>query len=210
MSRSRAAIRVLVVDDHPVVRVGISAIIDTQPDMTVVAETGSGEEAIALYRQHRPDLTVMDLRLESLSGVECIRSIRAEFPEARFVVLTTYRGDEDIHQALDAGASGYLIKGMPRQVLLDALRRVHAGERFLPPPVTQTLAARKPDAELSARERQVLSLLAQGRCNKEIAAELGIAEVTVKCHLSVIFLRLNVTDRTQAVIAAVQRGLVHF
>lgn len=196
-------------DDHPVVRVGISTIIDTQPDMTVVAETGSGEDAVALFRQHQPDLTVMDLRLEAMGGVECIRSIRADFPEARFVVLTTYRGDEDIHQALDAGASGYLIKGMPRQVLLDALRRVHAGERFLPPPVTQTLAARKPDGELSARERQVLSLLAEGKCNKEIAAELGIAEVTVKCHLSVIFLRLNVTDRTQAVIAAVQRGLVH-
>lgn len=196
-------------DDHPVVRVGISTIIDTQPDMTVVAETGSGEDAVALFRQHQPDLTVMDLRLEAMSGVECIRSIRADFPDARFVVLTTYRGDEDIHQALDAGASGYLIKGMPRQVLLDALRRVHAGERFLPPPVTQTLAARNPDGELSARERQVLSLLAQGKCNKEIAAELGIAEVTVKCHLSVIFLRLNVTDRTQAVIAAVQRGLVH-
>ncbi|HTX42988.1 MAG TPA: response regulator transcription factor [Acidobacteriaceae bacterium] len=209
MSRSKTAIKVLVVDDHPVVRVGITTIIDTQPDMTVVAETGSGEEAIALFRQHQPDLTVMDLRLESIGGVECIRTIRASFPEARFVVLTTYRGDEDIHQALEAGASGYLIKGMPRQVLLDALRRVHAGERFLPPTVTQTLAARRADAELSARERQVLSLLARGRCNKEIAAELGIAEVTVKCHLSVIFLRLNVTDRTQAVIAAVQRGLVH-
>ncbi|MGB6134539.1 MAG: response regulator transcription factor [Acidobacteriaceae bacterium] len=209
MSRSKAAIKVLVVDDHPVVRVGISTIIDTQPDMTVVAETGSGEEAVALFRRHQPDLTVMDLRLESIGGVECIRSIRADFPEARFVVLTTYRGDEDIHQALEAGASGYLIKGMPRQVLLDALRRVHAGERFLPPTVTQTLAARRADAELSTRERQVLSLLARGRCNKEIAAELGIAEVTVKCHLSVIFLRLNVTDRTQAVIAAVQRGLVH-
>ncbi|MGC9198561.1 MAG: response regulator [Acidobacteriaceae bacterium] len=209
MPSTKDVIRVLVVDDHPVVRVGISTIIDAQTDMTVVAETGSGEEAIALFRQYQPDLTVMDLRLEAMGGVECIRSIRAEFPQARFVVLTTYRGDEDIYQALDAGASGYLIKGMPRQVLLDALRRVHAGEQFLPPPVTQTLAARKSDAELSPRERQVLSLLAEGRCNKEIAAELGIAEVTVKCHLSLIFLRLKVTDRTQAVIAAVQHGLVH-
>jgi len=200
---------VLVVDDHPVVRVGISTIIDTQLDMTVVAETGSGEEAIALFREHVPDLTVMDLRLENMSGVTCIRQIRKEFPEARFVVLTTYRGDEDIHQALEAGASGYLIKGMPRQVLLDALRRVHQGERFLPPPVTQVLASRKPETELTGRERQVLSLLAAGKCNKEIAAALNIAEITVKCHLSVIFLRLNVTDRTQALIAAVQRGLVH-
>lgn len=202
-------IKVLVVDDHPVVRVGITTIIDTQPDMSVVAETGNGEEAVALFREHRPDLTVMDLRIEKMSGAICIMKIRKEFPEARFVVLTTYRGDEDIHQALKAGAHGYLLKGMPRQVLLDALRRIHAGERFLPPPVTRTLAARKPESELSARERQVLSLLAAGKCNKEIAAALGIAEVTVKCHLSVIFLRLNVTDRTQAVIAAVQRGLVH-
>lgn len=202
-------IKVLVVDDHPVVRVGISTIIDTQPDMTVVAETGSGEEAITLFREHHPDLTVMDLRLEGMSGVACIRRIRTEFPSARFVVLTTYRGDEDIHQALDAGASGYLIKGMPRQLLLDALRRVHEGERFLPPPVTEVLASRKPEAELSTRERQVLSLLAAGKCNKEIATALCIAEVTVKCHLSMIFLRLGVTDRTQAIIAAAQRGLVH-
>jgi DNA-binding NarL/FixJ family response regulator len=208
-NKALAKIKVLVVDDHPVVRVGISTIIDTQADMTVVAETGSGEEAIELFREHLPDLTVMDLRLENMSGVECIRRIRRESPQARFVVLTTYRGDEDIHQALEAGASGYIIKGMPRQVLLDALRRVHSGEKFLPPPVTEVLAARKPAMALSAREQQVLSLLAAGKCNKEIAAALSIAEITVKCHLSVIFLRLNVTDRTQAVIAAVQRGLVH-
>ena len=207
--KTPAKIKVLVVDDHPVVRVGISTIIDTQPDMTVVAETGSGEEAIRLFREHVPDLTVMDLRLERMSGVAAIRRIRTEFPDARFVVLTTYRGDEDIHQALKAGASGYLIKGMPREVLLDALRRVHRGEQFLPPPVVQVLAERKPETELSARERQVLSLLSAGKSNKEIAAALRIAEVTVKCHLSVIFLRLNVTDRTSAVIAAVQRGLVH-
>jgi DNA-binding NarL/FixJ family response regulator len=202
-------IRVLVVDDHPVVRVGISTIIDTQPDMTVVADTGSGEEAIVLFREHRPDLTVMDLRLENMGGVACIRKIREEFPEARFVVLTTYRGDEDIHQALEAGASGYLVKGMPRQVLLEALRRVNRGECFLPPPVTEALASRKPKAELTGREHEVLSLLASGKSNKEIAAALGISEITVKCHLSVIFQRLNVTDRTQAVIAAAQRGLVH-
>jgi DNA-binding NarL/FixJ family response regulator len=202
-------IKVLVVDDHPVVRVGISTIIDTQPDMTVVAEAANGEDALVLYREHRPDLTVMDLRLEKMSGIMCIRKIRREFPEARFVVLTTYRGDEDIHQALKAGASGYLLKGMPRQVLLDALRRIHAGERFLSPPIEQMLATRKPASELSARNRQVLSLLARGKSNKEIAATLGVAEVTVKCHLSVIFLRMNVTDRTQAVIAAIQRGLVH-
>jgi DNA-binding NarL/FixJ family response regulator len=202
-------VKVLVVDDHPVVRVGIGAIIDTQPDMTVVGETGSGEEAISLFREVRPDVTIMDLRLENMSGVESIRKIREEYPEARFVVLTTYRGDEDIHQALDAGASGYLIKGMPRQALLDALRRVHKGERFLPQPVTEALALHKHEEELSSREREVLSLLAVGKCNKEIASTLCIAEVTVKCHLSMIFSRLGVTDRTQAIIAASQRGLVH-
>ena len=209
-TKTPAKIKVLVVDDHPVVRVGITTIIDTQPDMSVVAETGNGKEAVALFREHVPDLTVMDLRLEKMNGVSCIRLIRREFPEARFVVLTTYRGDEDIHQAMEAGASGYLIKGMPRQVLLDALRRVNAGERFLPAPVSNLLASRKPEMELSSRERQVLSLLAVGKCNKDIASALGIAEITVKCHLSMIFLRLKVTDRTQAVITAVQRGLVHF
>jgi len=207
-AKAPTKMKVLVVDDHPVVRVGISTIIDTQPDMTVVAETGSGEEAISLFREYVPDLTVMDLRLEHMSGVACIRKIRKEFPEARFVVLTTYRGDEDIHQALEAGASGYLIKGMPRQLLLDALRRVYQGERFLPPMITEVLASHNPEAELSVRERQVLSLLASGKCNKEIATALGIAEVTVKCHLSMIFLRLGVTDRTQAIIVAAQRGLV--
>lgn len=202
-------IKVMVVDDHPVVRVGISTIVDTEQDMTVVAEAGSGEEAVSLFHIHQPDLVLMDLRLEGMGGVECIQSIRREFPEARFVVLTTYRGDEDIHQALEAGARGYVIKGMPRQVLIDALRRVHRGEKFLPPPVYAALSSRKPGTELSAREREVLALLAQGKCNKEIATALGIAEITVKCHLSLIFHRLNVTDRTQAVIAAVQRGLVH-
>lgn len=197
------------VDDHPVVRVGITTIVDTQPDMTVVGETGSGEEAIALFEELRPDLTIMDLRLESMSGVDCIRRIRGEHKDARFVVLTTYRGDEDIHQAMEAGACGYLIKGMSRQFLLDAIRRVHRGERFLPPPVAETLASRKPDAELSVREHEVLAMLAKGKSNKEIAAALNVAEITVKCHLSMIFLRLGVTDRTQAIIAAAQRGLIH-
>lgn len=209
MGSESEKISVLVVDDHPVVRVGISTIIDTQPDMTVVAETGSGEEAVELFREHRPDLTVMDLRLEGMSGVECIRRIRSEFPEALFVVLTTYRGDEDIYQALEAGASSYLIKGMPRQLLLDALRRVHAGERFLPASVTEALAVRRPEGELTAREREVLALLAGGKSNKEIASTLNIAEVTVKCHLGMIFLRLGVTDRTQAIIVAAQRGMVN-
>jgi DNA-binding NarL/FixJ family response regulator len=177
--------------------------------MTVVAEAGSGEEAIAVFRQYQPDVTIMDLRMEGMGGADCIRAIRAEFPDAKFVVLTMYRGDEDIRQALDAGANSYLIKGMSRQALANSLRRVARGERFLPEPVSDTLATRTPETELTAREREVLRLLAAGMCNKEIAASLGIAEVTVKCHLSMIFIRLGVTDRTQAIIAASQRGLIH-
>ncbi|MDR3724806.1 MAG: response regulator transcription factor [Terracidiphilus sp.] len=202
-------IQILIVDDHPVVRIGLAAIVDTQEDMTVVAEAGSGDEAIAQFRQYQPDVTIMDLRMEGMGGAECIRAIRAEFRDAKFVVLTMYRGDEDIRQAMDAGANSYLIKGMSRQALANAVRRVARGECFLPESVSETLAVRTPESELSVREREVLRLLAAGMCNKEIASSLGIAEVTVKCHLRMIFLRLGVTDRTQAIIAASQRGLVH-
>jgi DNA-binding NarL/FixJ family response regulator len=151
----------------------------------------------------------MDLRLPGMSGVDAIRAIRKTQSQARFVVLTTYEGDADIHQALEAGAQGYVIKGMPYQTLVDALHRVHRGERFLPPPVARALASRMPDSDLSAREREVLSLLANGKSNKDIASLLGITEATVKCHVSAILLRLNVSDRTEAVVTALQRGLVH-
>lgn len=202
-------ISVLVVDDHPIVRVGIAAIINARPDMVTVAQTGTAEEAIQLFEQHLPDITLMDLRLPGMSGVDAIRAIRARHPRACFVVLTTYEGDEDIYQAIEAGARAYVIKGMPHEALTDALRRVHQGGRFLPPPVSRALAARTPDSDLSSREREVLSLLAQGRTNKEIAAQLGITVATVKCHVSVILMRLQATDRTQAVVTALQRGLVH-
>jgi DNA-binding NarL/FixJ family response regulator len=151
----------------------------------------------------------MDLRLPGMSGVEAIRTIRRENPRARFVVLTTYEGDEDVHQALEAGAQGYLLKGMSPNTLVDALRRVHAGNRVLPPPVGRSIEARAPSSELSSREKEVLSLIAQGRSNREIAAALGITEGTVKCHVTMILSRLGVSDRTQAVVAAVQRGIVH-
>jgi DNA-binding NarL/FixJ family response regulator len=144
-----------------------------------------------------------------MSGVDFIRAVITRHPEAKFVVLTTYEGDEDIHQALEAGARSYIIKGMPHDALVSALRRVHAGGRFLPPPVTRALASRMPDSELSAREREVLLLMVGGRSNREIAAALGITEATVKCHVSVILMRLNVNDRTQAVVSALQRGIVH-
>ncbi len=206
---SNPRFKVLVVDDHPVVRTGIAAIIQTSEDMTVVAQAASGEDAVQLFTTHAPDVTLMDLRLPGLSGVDAIRTIRHTHPEARFVVLTTYEGDEDIHQALEAGARGYIIKGMPHSILLGALRRVCAGGQYLPQAVTETLAKRTPSSELSAREREVLALIVAGRSNREIASTLGITEGTVKCHVSVILMRLDVHDRTQAVVVALQRGLAH-
>jgi DNA-binding NarL/FixJ family response regulator len=202
--------KVMIVDDHPLMRVGIAAIINARSDMGVVAQAGTGEEAVALFQQHKPDITLMDLRLPgSLGGVEAITAIRAKFPSARFIVVTTYDGDEDIHRALEAGAQGYVIKGMPYQTLVDALKKVHAGGRFLPPPVARALAARSPHSQLSSRELEVLHLLVGGNSNKDIAHLLGITEATVKSHVSTILMRLDVEDRTQAVVAALQRGLVH-
>jgi DNA-binding NarL/FixJ family response regulator len=206
---SNDKIKVLIVDDHPLMRVGVASIVNTRPDMSVVGQTGTGEEAVSLFAEHRPDITLMDLRLPKMSGVDTILAIRSKFPAARFVVLTTYEGDEDIHRALEAGAKGYIIKGMPYQTLIDALLRVHAGGRFLPPPVARALASRMPDSDLSSREQEVLRHLVEGLSNKEIATLLGITEATVKCHVSTILMRLNVSDRTQAVVTALQRGLVH-
>ncbi len=202
-------IKIMVVDDHPLMRVGVASIINARADMTVVAQTGTGEEAVTLFAKHAPDVTLMDLRLPQMSGVDSIRAIRGRWPAARFVVLTTYEGDEDIHRALEAGAKGYVIKGMPYQTLIDALLRVHSGGRFLPPPVARALASRMPDSELSSREKEVLRHLVGGMTNREIANLLGITEATVKCHVSTILMRLNVSDRTQAVVTALQRGLVH-
>lgn len=200
----------MVVDDHPLMRVGIGAIINARKDMTVVAQGGSGEESVLLYRQYKPDITLMDLRLPGqMSGVDTIAAIRTIEPHARFVVVTTYDGDEDIHRALEAGAQGYVIKGMPYQTLVDAVLRVYNGGRFLPPPVARALASRVPDSELSAREKEVLDLMVGGNSNKQIASVLGITEATVKSHVSTILQRLGVDDRTQAVVTALQRGLVH-
>lgn len=177
--------------------------------LVTVAPAGNGEDAIEQFEQHRPDITLMDLRLPGMSGVDAIRTIRSRHPQACFVVLTTYEGDEDIYQALEAGASSYIIKGMPHEALVDALRRVHSGRRFLPSPVARTLESRTQDSDFSPREREVLGLLARGESNKMIANHLGITEATVKCHVSVILMQLQVEDRTQAVLAALQRGLVH-
>lgn len=201
--------RVMIVDDHPLMLVGAASIVNARPDMTVVAQTGTGEEAVALFSKHKPDVTLMDLRLPGMSGVDAIRMIRSAHPGARFVVLTTYEGDADIHRALEAGAQGYVIKGMPYQTLVEALQRVYKGGRFLPPPVARALASRMPDSDLSAREQEVLLLLASGKSNKDIASHLGITEATVKSHVSAILVRLGVNDRTEAVVTALQRGLVH-
>jgi DNA-binding NarL/FixJ family response regulator len=202
-------IKVLVVDDHPIMRVGITAIINGRADMVAVAQAATGEDAVELFDRHHPDITLMDLRLPGMSGVDAIRTIRKRHPQACFVVLTTYEGDEDIFQALEAGARAYIIKGMPHEALVDALHKVHAGGRFLPSPVSRALASRTPSSDLSPREREVLQLLARGESNRKISLHLSISEATVKCHVSAILLRLQVKDRTQAVVAALQRGLVH-
>jgi two-component system, NarL family, response regulator len=201
--------KVMVVDDHPLVRVGITAIVNARLDMNVVAQAETGEEAVVLFPGCRPDVTLIDLKLPGMNGVATIKAIRAVHPAARFIVVTTYEGDEDIHRALEAGAQGYIIKGMPYQVLVQALQRVHSGRRFLPPPVVDALASRMPDSDLSARELEVLGLLVAGKSNKDIAHSLGITEATVKSHVSAILMRLNVNDRTQAVVTALQRGLIH-
>ncbi len=202
-------IRVILVDDHPVVRFGLAAIIGLQPDMTVVAEAGSGEEACALCDRQAADVVLMDLRLPGLSGVEAIRAIRKAHPKLRFIVLTTYDGDEDIHRALEAGAQAYLLKGMSHNDLVNAIRKVHAGLKFIPASVSKSLAERPPHSELSARELEVLELIVKGRSNREIGEALGISEATVKWHVNIILSRLNVSDRTQATVAALQRGIVH-
>jgi len=202
------SLSVLIVDDHPIMRVGVASIL-IGAGFTVIAQAGTGTDVIRLHRQLHPDLTLMDLRLPDISGTEAIQRIRSQDPTAKIVVLTTYEGDEDIHQAIGAGASGYLIKGMSHKLLLKALHQVHRGSRFLPHAVIETLQSRIPTSHLSQREREVLQLMFQGMSNKEIADALQIKEATVKSHVSVILMRLDVTDRTQAVVEGLKRGLVH-
>ena len=196
------------VDDHPVVRDGIAAIIGTQADMRVVDEADNGSTAVAKYREHVPDVVVMDLRMPTLGGVEATRQIRREYPGANIIVLTTYEGDEDIHRALEAGAKGYLLKDSVRKELVQTIRDVLAGHRHISPAVATRLAEHTPRIALSERELQVLQHIAKGLRNKEIGAALGIAEDTVKIHIKNIFGKLNVIDRTQAVVSASERGII--
>ncbi|MDR3722993.1 MAG: response regulator transcription factor [Terracidiphilus sp.] len=203
------SIRVLILDDHPVVRFGIAAIIGSQPDMEVIGQASRGREAIEIYRKHHPDVTLIDLRLPDISGVQVIRSIRSFDKDARLMVITTYDGDEDIFQAIRAGAAGYIIKGMSHEILLDGIRQVMSGRHFVPEEIATKLDTRDPMATLSEREHQVLRHLVQGKSNKEIASDLGLTEATVKGYVSAILAHLDVADRTQAVVIALRRGLVH-
>jgi DNA-binding NarL/FixJ family response regulator len=202
-----ADIRVLIVDDHPAIRFGVHGILDDAPGIVVVGESGSGVEADALFRSERPDVTLMDLRLPDASGADLIARLRADFPDAVFVVLTTYDGDEDIHRALKAGARGYLLKDASGPDLVSAVRSAHAGNMTLPAAVAQRLAQR-PTRELSARELEVLAMIVHGKSNKEIAAALGISDSTVKVHVASILNKLGVNDRTEAVTQALRRGIV--
>jgi DNA-binding NarL/FixJ family response regulator len=202
-------IRVLIADDHPVVRNGLVLLIRYESDMETVAEAGNGAEAIAQFRQHSPDVTLMDLRMPGVGGVEAMIAIRQEFPHARIILLTTYDGDEDIYRGLEAGAKGYLLKDTPLEQVLEAIRRVHSGQNYVPPEVGAKLVSRMNSPQLSNREREVLVLMADGKSNQDIATELFISEGTVKYHITNILSKLQVSDRTQAVLVALKRGIAN-
>jgi two-component system NarL family response regulator len=202
-------IRIIVIDDQAVVRQGFVSLINTVPDMTVVAEGTNGQQAIELYRLHSPDIVMMDLRMPVMGGVEAITALRREFPAARVIVLTTYDGDEDIYRSLQAGAQGYLLKDMFFEELEDAIRTIHAGGRRIPGVVAERLAGRMGGSDLTGRELEVLKQIVKGGSNKEIAAVLGISEATVKSHINNILSKLDAADRTQAATKALQRGIVH-
>jgi DNA-binding NarL/FixJ family response regulator len=202
-------IRILCVDDHPLVREGIMRKIELQSDMQLVGAAVTGEEAVALFQRHRPDVTLMDLRLPTMSGLDAIRAIRKEDKAAKIVVLTMYQGDEDIHRALQAGASTYVLKNTASDDLMRVVREVHAGVRAIPAETAMQLASREFLAQLTRREVTVVELLAKGMRNKEIAATLGISEDTVEVHLRNIFEKLHVNDRTAALMVALRRGIIH-
>lgn len=203
------AIRVMLVDDHPAFLKGMVALIESEPDLSVVAETGDGRKAIEIYRATKPDVVLMDLRLPGVGGVEAIMAIRKESPEARIIVLTTFDTDEDIYRAIQSGAKSYLLKDTPHGELSQTIRSVHAGQQILPPKFAEQLAVRQRRSDLSEREMKVLQLLIKGRSNKEISAALFVGEDTVKAQLKSLFLKLGVHDRTEAAIFAIQHGIVH-
>ena len=206
---SKSSIRILVADDHYVVRMGLVALVETEPDLQVIGEAADGVQVVELFKKLRPDLTLMDLRMPLKDGITATREIRDQFPEARILMLTTFDGDDDIHKALSAGANGYLLKNATRENLIPALRAVATGQRWIPKEVARRLASRKMFEELTPRELEVLHQLAKGLANKEIADVLNISEYTVKDHLKSILGKLRVADRTEAVTAAIQRGIIH-
>lgn len=209
MSGSMAAIRVLCVDDHRLLREGLVRIIELQPDMTVVAQAANGEEAVAQFREHRPDVTLMDLQLPIMPGLQAIQAIRQLQADARIIVLTMYQGDEDIYRAFQSGAMGYLLKDTVPDDLTRVIREVHDGERVVPPEISAALEARASQPSLTLRESQVLELLATGKRNKEIAAALGMSNDTAGAHIKSIFVKFNVHDRTAAMAEAIRRGIIH-
>jgi two-component system, NarL family, response regulator len=201
-------IRILVVDDHFVVRMGLCASLNVEPDMRVVAEAGNSDEALQMYRQHQPTLVLMDVRLPGVGGIETTAAILRDFPEARILMLSTHAGEEEIYRSLQTGAAGYILKSAMREQLLQAIRQVCKGEKYVDPSVTPLLAARVSHRSLTSRELEVLRMVAKGFSNKEIATALNLAEVTVKLHVSHVLEKLNVKDRTQAATEALRRGII--
>ena len=208
MPAPASLITILSADDHPLIRVGLAAVLGSEPDMRVVAEASNGEEALELYRQHRPDIVLMDLKMPVMDGLAATRAILAEFPEARVIMLTTYDGDEDIYRALEAGAKGYLLKEMLRTEVINVVRTVYSGRRGIPTPIAARLAEHTPRVSLTPRETEVLELLAKGFSNADIGGIIGRTEGTVKVHVRNILQKLDVTDRTEAVAVATERGFI--
>ena len=208
MGSSPSLIRILTVDDHPLLREGIAFLVKTQQDMELVAEASDGEEAIEQFRRHRPDVTLMDLRMPNLNGTEAISRIKNEFPDAKIIVLSTYAGDVQVLRAIKAGARGYIVKGHVHRELLDAIRTVHAGHKRIPPEIAAELAEHAADDQLSSREIDVLRLIGAGNANKQIADKLLIEETTVKNHISSILSKLGANDRAHAVTIGLKRGII--